>query len=173
MTNDTARHLLLAFLTGQEPFARTAEKRGHASSLIPDDFLTWFSGNEPEDRATLSGVLIDVVLEGDLEFHDYLRQACFLMVEVAAHFPSNIPARVIQKAEELLQRGDLVKAWLEDQESDDDSEKDFRNRWRFALSLWNVLHLVGSKAAERSFEVFVRRSKDPQFVRSLKAAREI
>lgn len=172
IARNEALNLLGCFFRGDSPFEQTKELSGHASSGIPDIFFGWFAKQADEDKQMVANVLAESVIEGG-ELDWKLPQACFLMVEVAARYPSAIPEAVVARAEQLLRRGDSVNAWLNDKDGDGDDQKDFRSRWRFALALWNLLWFVGSPVAGEIFNVFAEGAKDPHFARSIRLAKSV
>ena len=172
MNRNDALKLLGAFLCGQHPFEKVKTLVGPASADIPAVFLTWFSGLADADQCTLAEVLIELVTEsGELDKH--LPKLCCLMVEIVADYPSTIPRAAIANVERLVRNRQLARIWLNDQETEEDDLKDFRTRWRYALTLWNFLWLVRSPTADEVFDVFAKSAQDPQFARSIRLAKSM
>jgi len=170
MTRNSASQLLGSFFRGETPFEETKELLGHASTGIPDLFISWFAEQTEADKRVVANVLAESVIEaGDLDKN--LPQACFLMVDIARSHPLSIPPEIVTKVEQLFRNRGNIRTWLNDEEGDSDRRKDFRSRWRFALALWNFLWVVGSPVAEESFETFTNQAKDPHFARSIELAK--
>lgn len=167
---DETLSLLRKFFKCQSPFDEAAELTGHASSGKPDVFVRWFTSLPVTDKEAICHALTGCVLFRD-ELNDFLPQAAFLLVELAAKRPRSFSRESIKALEDYMKRGNVVSSWLVDQDSEFDHLKNYRSRWRFALSLWNVLYVLKSPVAMESFRAFASRAKDPEFVRSLEIAK--
>lgn len=169
ITRDSALHLLRAFFRGESPFEEVRARVGHASSAIPEVFMAWFGALPEGDRRTVVDVLAESIIDGS-DLDENLQQACFVMVDTATHYPTAVSRSVVEKVERLFRQRPMIKAWLKDQETDDDDRKDFRSRWRFALALFNLLWTLDSPVAKEVLRVFEQDAKDPHFVRAIRLA---
>jgi hypothetical protein len=172
MNEDEAIKLIGFFFSGKAPFENTKHLLGHASSDIPDVFMEWFGRQRDADKRVIATVLAESVVVGGT-FDDYFLQTCSLLVRVADRYTLSIPEACVTKVEGLFRDREVIRRWLDHIESEDDDRKDPRSRWRFALALWNLLWVVGSPVAEKSFQTITEQASDPHFVRAIKLARSV
>jgi len=170
ITRESVYNVIQSFFSGDEPFSEVRDLVGQASSEVPEVFFEWFTTLSTQEKDLVAETLIQSILEPGM-FEQYLPELCFLIVVVAAREPASIPSSAAAGVEKFIKRGDMVRAWLEDHETEEDDSKEFRGRWRYALSLWNLLWAVHSPVADEMFTIFSQQAKDREFARSIVRAR--
>ena len=170
ITEQVASDLLQAFFTGQSPFTATAELTGHASSKVQEIFLDWFREIQPKDRETVVNALLDLTLDRD-DLEEHLPAASALLAEVTSNYPQTFSRANLERLERYALRGDNLSQWIQDQDSDSDTQKNYRSRWRFVLCLWNVLYVLRSPRAQELYVYLSTRSRDEFFVQALSLAK--
>jgi hypothetical protein len=172
MTNQEACDYLEAFFGARRPFAAAAELPGHASSRIPEVFLNWFQGLDPQDREIVVNALVSFVLVGDSN-NAHVPAASALLAEMAAKYPRDFAFATRDRLEVFALRGENLSRWVEDQDSESEGQTDYRSRWRFALCLWNTLYALKSPRAQDLFEQLSTRSRDEFFICALNLAKRL
>jgi hypothetical protein len=172
MTRSEVIDLLASFFEGRHPFEEVGKLTGHASSKAPSVFSEWLTGLPQRNQVLVVDVLTELVLQGD-EFHFRLPEAAFLFAHIANKAPASFSPTALAALENYMAREEIASAWMQDEDSESDDLKDYRTRWRFALSLWNALYDLRSPFADERFRAFSRYAKDPEFARSLELAKKV
>ena len=172
MTKRQALKSIRDFFNREPPFEVAAHLVGHAASQIPDVFLDWLKGASREDRQLLADVLLDVVLGGDEVIRD-IDSATGLLVSITLRYPDSLSRQGANRLENYMRQPGNIGHWLTDEDSEQDDRKDYRTRWRFALSLWNILYATKSPLADELFREFFEKAKDQHFSRSIELAKGV
>jgi hypothetical protein len=172
MENNRTDDILKAFFEGRPPFAAVSEFVGHAGSGTPDVFLRWMERMDPATCRAITDELCSRVLDeskSDLP----VPESAALLFEIVLSFPESLTEQSVKHLENYVMRREKVARWLNDEDANRRRQTGYRDRWQFALALWNILYLKRSKVAEELFVMVKDQAKDEYFKRSIAIAKHL